>query len=317
MHKRPIKKRNPLLVLVWSFGLFMLMHTSQYPGMFVASKLVGVDSGEIASGAFASHYSVLCMGLNALILGIPIVFVVTRYLWRRDSTWMFLDLKSRPFFCGAILGLLLPISIVVVLSLFDVVQITGYPTRFRLVEVGSALVGFWGLSLFTGIVEEVVFRGMAAREFATHYGWIVAAIMSGLYFGTVHLLSKIPTVSVGDAVWIILGGMIVGSLFVAMLVRSRSLWFPIGFHGAWNFCLAAIIGTRMSGDESSLGLFEIELQGSPILTGGKFGLELSIISIVAYIILTIVLIWLIPSHMSSAAVGDSPTEGENPTRRSG
>jgi len=312
MHTMPIKKRNPLLVVVWSFGLFVLMHTSQYPGMFLAAKMAKVSFGGIASGAFANHYSILWMGSNAVILGIPVVFMITKYLWRRDSTWMLLDFNIRLFFDGAILGLLVPICIVAVLSLFDVVRVTGHPTRFSSLELGSALVGSLGLSLFTGIVEEVVFRGMAAREFAARYGWIVAAMMSGLYFGVVHLLSEIPTVSVGDALWIVLGAMIVGALFVTMLAKSGSLWFPIGFHVAWNFCLAAIIGTRMSGDESSLGLFETELYGSPALTGGKFGLELSVISILAYVIVTIILLRFSPSHRNSIPVPDSLLPGDGP-----
>lgn len=315
MYKRPIKKRNPLLVIIWSFGLFILIHTSQYSGIFLASKMVGVSFDQIASGAFTNHYSALCRGLNSLILGIPIVFVIIRYLWRRDLKWMCLNFNFRLLLYGAILGLLLPIFIIVVLSLFDVVHITGYPTRFSFVEIGSVLIGFWGLTLFTGIVEEVTFRGMAAREFAEYYSWIVAAIMSGLYFGAVHLLSKIPTLSIGDALWIIFGAVIVGFLFVTMLVKSRSLWFPIGFHVTWNFCLVAIIGTPMSGGESSLGLFKTELHGSPVLTGGKFGLELSIISILVYIAVTILLIQYFPSGKSGILVPNSPMEDDSLTVR--
>lgn len=313
MNKRPIKKRNPLLVVIWSFGLFILMHTSQYSGIFLASKMVNVDFGEIASGAFTNHYSVLYMGLNVLILGIPIVFVIIRYLWGRDLRWMCLDVNLKLFFYGAILGLLLPIFILVILSLFDAVHVTGYPSRFSFVEIGSVLIGYFGLALFTGIVEEVVFRGMAAREFATRYGWKVAAIVSGIYFGMVHLLPKIPTLSIGDVVWIIFGAMIVGILFVAMLVKSRSLWLPIGFHLTWNFSLSAIIGTTMSGDESSLGLFKTEVSGSPILTGGKFGIELSVITLLAYVLVTIVLIYIVPNSKSGILESNLPVEGDNLT----
>jgi hypothetical protein len=43
----------------------------------------------------------------------------------------------------------------------------------------------------------------------------------------------------------------------------------------------------MSGDETTLGLFSTELSGPSVLTGGEFGLELSIVSVAVYIIVTI------------------------------
>ncbi len=68
-----------------------------------------------------------------------------------------------------------------------------------------------------------------------------------------------------------------------MLVRSKSLLLPIGFHIGWNFCLIAVLGTTISGDESKFGLLNTELSGSSILTGGEFGLELSVVSLIFYI----------------------------------
>ena len=74
----------------------------------------------------------------------------------------------------------------------------------------------------------------------------------------------------------------VGFLFVAMYVRSGSLWLPIGFHAAWNFSLVGVLGLPMSGKETESGLLKTTLTGSPWLTGGKTGMEASAVALIAY-----------------------------------
>ena len=150
--------------------------------------------------------------------------------------------------------------------------------------VVAVLVGYAGLFLFTSIAEETVFRGMAVREIAVKWGWIYATIIGGIYFGLIHILSNIQNLSLFDAIWIIISAIIVSGLFVALLIRSKSLWLPIGFHAGWNFCLAAILGTKMSGGDSDFGLFRVELSGNTLITGGQFGMEASVISLLFYII---------------------------------
>jgi membrane protease YdiL (CAAX protease family) len=281
------KERKPLLLIIWSFGLFVLIHTSQYSGIWLASRLSGTSFDAVASGEVVNHLTVFAGGLNALIIGVPVAFLVVKYLWRRSSEWMCLNFNFRLFLSGVVLGLFLPVLIVLILYLFGALDVAGYPDRLASRETILLLIGFIGLSLFTGIVEELVFRGMVARELAKKWGWAIAAIVSGIYFGFVHILSGIMNLSPGNALWIISGALLVNLLIVAMYVRSKSLWLPIGFHAGWNFCLAAVIGVTMSGDESTLGLFEMKLKGSVFLTGGDFGLETSVVSMAVYVIATL------------------------------
>jgi hypothetical protein len=50
------------------------------------------------------------------------------------------------------------------------------------------------------------------------------------------------------------------------------------------------MGITMSGNESRVGLFSIELSGNPLLTGGSFGMESSVISLVAYVLVAVIFI---------------------------
>lgn len=290
MNEDDFKVRNPFLVLIWSFSLFILMHASEYFGVMLASLLSGASFDSIISGNFENNLTILGRGLIKLFIGIPLVFLIIKFLWRRKLEWMCLKPNFRLFSCGTVLGIILPIIIVFILFIFKNVTVTINIVNFSFIEISSFLIGYLGLTIFTGFAEEIVFRGMTAREIAVKWGWLIAAIISGIYFGLIHLFSNLQNLSILKALWIILSGILVSFLLTAMLVRSKSLLLPIGFHIGWNFSLTAILGTTISGFESKFGLLNTELSGSSILTGGEFGLELSVVSLIFYILVTILFI---------------------------
>jgi membrane protease YdiL (CAAX protease family) len=59
---------------------------------------------------------------------------------------------------------------------------------------------------------------------------------------------------------------------------TRSLWMPIGLHAAWNFTQGFLFDVNVSGVEEH-GLVTAKLSGAPLITGGEFGLEASILSL--------------------------------------
>jgi hypothetical protein len=93
--------------------------------------------------------------------------------------------------------------------------------------------------------------------------------------------------SPAQGAWILISALIASILFVAMYVRSGSLWLPIGFHFGWNVCLELLLGTTISGQEASFGLFSTNLSGPALLTGGAFGVESSVITYLFYTITAI------------------------------
>lgn len=285
-----MKIRNPFLVIFWSFGLFILMHTWQYLGTFLASLISKATFDSIISGNFENQLTIFIKGLVAATIGIPLIFVLIRYLWRRNIGWMCLNFNFRYFLNGILLGLILPVGIILILIIFGNASLTDLPTRFTTLNLTAILFGYFGLSIFTAISEEIVFRAIVVREMAARWNWIIATLFGGIYFGVIHLLSNINNITFIDAFWVIIAAMIANSLFVAMYVRSKSLWLPIGFHAGWNFCLTAIIGTKMSGRESNFGLFNFELSGDQLLTGGQFGIEASVIPLLLFLLVAILLI---------------------------
>ena len=53
----------------------------------------------------------------------------------------------------------------------------------------------------------------------------------------------------------------------------------IGFHIAWNFTQSGIFSGSVSGGFEKPGLFKATIEGPELLTGGKFGMEATIVAL--------------------------------------
>jgi membrane protease YdiL (CAAX protease family) len=131
-----------------------------------------------------------------------------------------------------------------------------------------------------GTLEELIFRGVLYRIIETRLSTNLALIISGLFFGLSHITNEHATIlSVLGAG---IGGLIAGMMFST----TKRLWLPISFHIMWNF-MQVFYGTPVSGiDEfSRYSFFQSRLQGPDLLTGGPFGPENSIITIILTLII--------------------------------
>jgi len=98
----------------------------------------------------------------------------------------------------------------------------------------SGAVGWVLVSLFVGIGEEVLFRGVLWRAFEARGVWITALATSAL-FGTVHLFGLFADwvpwqIAASQAVWAFGAGM----MFAAVRLVSGSLLAPIVLHAVFN-----------------------------------------------------------------------------------
>ncbi|MHB1009468.1 MAG: hypothetical protein ACYC1E_09615 [Propionibacteriaceae bacterium] len=79
-----------------------------------------------------------------------------------------------------------------------------------------------------------------------------------------------------------------GLLFAALYAVTRSLWWTIGLHFAWNMVQGSVYG--VSGSGSASGWLRTQVTGPAWLTGGSFGIEASVLTVV---LLTAVGVWLL------------------------
>jgi uncharacterized protein len=200
------------------------------------------------------------------------VLAVTRLIEQRKLAAIGLDLRRFviDWLKGAGLGAAYLCASVGILALLGGYRIIG------LEFAGQALAAGFLLHFVVGVFEETLFRGILFRFLEEGFGSWIALTMTALFFGFLHLSN--PNATVWSAAAIALEA---GVSFGAVYMATRSLWVVMGFHTAWNFLQGTVFGVTVSGNGvPTSNLFKPVIQGNPWLTGGAFGIEASVISVV-------------------------------------
>ncbi len=179
---------------------------------------------------------------------------------------------------GVLLGAALFTLTIGLLWVFGYYSITGVNPWPAVIPI---LIG----SVFSGVFEEMLFRGILFRVAEEALGTWWALLISALLFGLLHLLN--PNASGFAAVAIALEA---GVLLAAAYVLTRRLWLAIGIHFAWNFTQGGIFGVAVSGSQAS-GLLQAQLTGPELLSGGPFGAEASVVALVVCSVAGGYLLW--------------------------
>jgi membrane protease YdiL (CAAX protease family) len=126
------------------------------------------------------------------------------------------------------------------------------------------------MAILSGVIEEIVLRGLFFRLLERLLGSWIALALSAALFGALHLGNPGATVSAAVAI-----ALEAGVMLAALYMLTRRLWAAIGLHAAWNFAQGGIYGIAVSGFKQT-GLLVPSVQGPEWLTGGRFGAEASL-----------------------------------------
>ena len=141
--------------------------------------------------------------------------------------------------------------------------------------------------MVVGVGEEVLFRGILYRMIDKRWGKLWALLVSSLLFGFGHLPNEDATVWSSFAI-AIEAGLLLGAAYSL----SGNLWFPIGIHWTWNFMEGVFFGFDVSGSPSAYKFLIPEIGQSEIITGGGFGPEASVITVVLGLALSVLFLWM-------------------------
>lgn len=160
----------------------------------------------------------------------------------------------------------------------DVYNISGYG------GTGNLLMALITIAIVPAFIEEMLFRGILFRWVEEFGGSWAALLVTSAFFGIAHAWnpnsSWFSSFAIATEAGLLLGG---------TYMLTRSLWMPIGLHASWNFTQGFLFDVPVSGFDQN-GLVEAQLSGPELLSGGRFGLEASIIALV---VATAAGIWLI------------------------
>ena len=105
------------------------------------------------------------------------------------------------------------------------------------------------MALYSGVFEEVLFRGVILRHLERMTGTWIALALTSAFFGFGHLGNP-------DATWF--AGLTIsfesGILLGASYLLTRRLWVPIGIHAAGNLTQGWVSSIPVPGGEAPLGL---------------------------------------------------------------
>jgi membrane protease YdiL (CAAX protease family) len=162
--------------------------------------------------------------------------------------------------------------------LFSLVILELLATRSYRIESVHFSSSLWFAALWllpAAAFEELLFRGVLFRLLAEWSGTWIALGASAVLFGAAHLLNPGVTWFSTTAI-AVEAGILLGAAFIA----TRSLWFPIALHFAWNFFEGPVYGTQLSGITIGHPAVTAAMSGPIWLTGGAFGPEAGVPAVV-------------------------------------
>ncbi|HYG08636.1 MAG TPA: type II CAAX endopeptidase family protein [Pyrinomonadaceae bacterium] len=200
--------------------------------------------------------------------------------WARHRGWM------RDLLAGSLVGALSLMLAALVATAFRGYQFSLAPSISSVAFVktffGSAII-----FIIAAAAEEMLFRGYPLQTMMRALPFLAAVIPSSVLFAYVHLDN--PNVAWG---FTFINTTLAGFWLAVAYLRTRSLWFPLGLHWAWNWAMGALLGLPVSGITSltRAPLLRAADTGPAWLTGGAYGIEGGAACTVALIISTI-FIW--------------------------
>ncbi len=232
--------------------------------------------------AFLADYSFI--SLVALTLS---VYLARRWYDQRSFRSLGLNWgpeASRDLLAGILIATVLMGFIFLVEWAFGLLTFNGLAAENNSAGLVPSL-GYWAAAfIMVGWYEELVFRGYWLQNLADGLGMNLALLISSAVFALAHISNlNVSTVA--------LVGLFLAGYFLAFgYLRTNQLWLPIGLHIGWNFFEGPIFSFPVSGLQS-FRLFNVQVHGPELITGGAFGPEAGLIILPA-MVLGAVLIYL-------------------------
>ncbi|HFR3503241.1 TPA: lysostaphin resistance A-like protein [Streptococcus suis] len=198
-------------------------------------------------------------------------------LWVRfveKSPWLGLGLTKRgafkDFILGWGIGAAMLITCVLLMWGFGAIRISSVQFSPQLFGEFLVLVLAWSVQ---GTTEELLTRGWMFSSLSAKHNIPVGILVSSLFFTFLHLgndgLSLIPLLDLT----------LFAILACLVMLKTGNLWVISGIHAAWNCFQGNVFAFPVSGSQAGQAFIAVNTSGPDWLSGGAFGVEGSIISL--------------------------------------
>lgn len=252
-----------MIVEIGAFVLFGWLLTKAAKWLLPLPELVSLESRAAEHGSTA-----ILRALRSIVVVSLAYWLMVRLVQRRKVAE--LAIRKLPVHAakGWGVGTAILVLAAVLMAAFGVLRWTG-----GLNADAALLAPLFMLGLAPGITEEIMFRGILFGVVERAFGTWASLVVSALFFGFAHYAN--PNSSAWAAIAIAVeAGLLLGLAYA----WTRSLWFVMALHTAWNFTQGPILGIPVSGIAVD-GLFHATFSGPAILSGGRFGAEASVLTV--------------------------------------
>jgi membrane protease YdiL (CAAX protease family) len=269
-----------LLIFILIFVILSIVFAA------VTKKTFEVAVQFVPSSGVARYLENFTFRLIFLIVALLAGFICTRFLeglpWRALGLWFHAG-WARDFLLGSVIGGVSLALATAVATLGGGLSFTISP-RAALVQVLQTLVFSALLFILAALAEEALFRGYPLQTLTrASLAWL-AVFLTSVPFAAIHLRN--PNVAAG---FTFINTALAGVWLAVAYLRTRSLWFPLGVHWAWNWALGSLFGLPVSGinDLAPHPLLRGTDLGPAWLTGGSYGIEGGLACTITLIVSTV------------------------------
>lgn len=195
-----------------------------------------------------------------------------------------------------LIAFLLPLTVILYYFLFTDGTISYGNADSILLNIAFAL----KLGFSAGIVEELLFRGFIMRIIENRWNIKVAILIPSILFTAFHLMKGMGSMDI----WLLfIAGVTVSIMFSIVTYHSGNIYNAAFIHIIWNTLIIGLFRISSENDFRSLINYVIE-NDSILITGGKFGVEAAIPSIIGYLIV-IIISFIIKNNYKKESILDS------------
>lgn len=181
---------------------------------------------------------------------------------------------------GLLAGFGLQAAIIAILAAAGMIHFG--PLNFKGLEGPGYAVGFAILFSLVPLVEEGMLRSVVLNAFARTGGFWFSAIVTSLIFFMLHAGNP------GESTIGLANVFLVGFVLAWTRYRTGSLWFALGFHGAWDYAQSYVFGVPDSGLTITGALTSATIHGPDWLAGGTVGPEGGVLCTLSLAVLALI-----------------------------
>ena len=263
---------------VWSnfFGYFIIFIL----GASIAAIPRFIKGFDNETGRLVSISEIIRIFITILLL-----YWYTKYVVKLPLNIPALSAKHLNLSLWILVGFSLPFLTVLIFYITGNLSIKSINTQLSQSYIFDVIIKAFGVSLASGFVEEIIFRGYFFNLLKSKYNFGISAFAPSLFFTLIHIGGAGSLLNIFQ---LIVAGLLFSFMSLMIYVYTKSIWNAGIVHFLWNLLLLNGLIAFVTGGKNEV-LVQLNIGDNPLFNGGDFGIETSIPAIIIYGLTSLIL----------------------------